>query len=59
METLEIRIFDGVTNEQKLVDILSFIESLCSIVKNTSSTDIAKIRIEDFMSLSQSMEELS
>ena len=58
-DTFEIRIFDGVTNEQRLVDILSFIESLCSIVKNTSSTDIAKIRIEDFMSLSQSMEELS
>ena len=58
-DTFEIRIFDGVTNEQRLVDILSFIESLCNIVKNTSPTDIAKIRIEDFMSLSQSMEELS
>ena len=58
-DTFEIRIFDGVTNEQRLVDILSFIESLCSIVKNTSSTDIANVKIEDLMQLSQSMEELS
>ena len=58
-DTFEIRIFDGVTNEQRLVDILTFIESLCITVKNTSPMDITKVKLEDFMSLSQSMEELS
>ena len=58
-DTFEIRIFDGVTNEQRLMSIINFIERLCRVVKNTSPIDITKVRVEDFMLLSQSMEELS
>lgn len=57
--TFEIRIFNGVTDEQRLMNIFIFIENLCRVVKNTSPTDITKVKIEDFMPLSQSMEELS
>lgn len=58
-DTFEIRIFNGVTDEQRLMNIFIFIENLCRVVKNTSPTDITKVKIEDFMPLSQSMEELS
>ena len=55
-DTFEIRIFDGVTDKVRFMDILNFIENLCAIVKNTSITDITKVRLEDFMPFLRSIE---
>ena len=55
-DTFEIRIFDGVTDKIRFMDILNFIENLCTIVKCTSITDITKVRIEDFMPFLRSIE---
>ena len=55
-DTFEIRIFDGVTDEVRFKDILNFVENLCIIVKNTSITDITKVRLEDFMPFLRSIE---
>ena len=55
-DTFEIRIFDGVTDKVRLMDILNFIENLCAIVKCTSITDITKVRLEDFMPFLRSIE---
>ena len=55
-DTFEIRIFDGVTDEVRFMDILNFIENLCTIVKCTSITDITKVRLEDFMPFLRSIE---
>ena len=55
-DTFEIRIFDGVTDRIRLIDILNFVENLCVIVKCTSITDITKVRLEDFMPFLYSIE---
>ena len=55
-DTFEIRIFDGVTDKIRFMDILNFIENLCAIVKCTSITDITKVRLEDFMPFLRSIE---
>lgn len=55
-DTFEIRIFDGVTDKIRFMDILNFIENLCTIVKCTSITDITKVRLEDFMPFLRSIE---
>ena len=55
-DTFEIRIFDGVTDKIRFMDILNFIENLCIIVKCTSITDITKVRLEDFMPFLRSIE---
>ena len=55
-DTFEIRIFDGVTDKVRFMDILNFIENLCAIVKCTSITDITKVRLEDFMPFLRSIE---
>ena len=55
-DTFEIRIFDGVTDKIRFMDILNFIENLCVIVKCTSITDITKVRLEDFMPFLRSIE---
>lgn len=55
-DTFEIRIFDGVTDKIRFIDILNFIENLCVIVKCTSITDITKVRLEDFMPFLRSIE---
>ena len=55
-DTFEIRIFDGVTDEVRFKDIINFIENLCAIVKCTSTTDITKVRLEDFMPFLRSIE---
>ena len=55
-DTFEIRIFDGVTDKIRFMDILNFVENLCAIVKCTSITDITKVRLEDFMPFLRSIE---
>ena len=55
-DTFEIRIFDGVTDKIRFMDILNFIENLCAIVKCTSITGITKVRLEDFMPFLRSIE---
>ena len=55
-DTFEIRIFDGVTDKIRFMDIINFIENLCIIVKYTSITDITKVRLEDFMPFLRSIE---
>lgn len=55
-DTFEIRIFDGVTDKVRLIDILNLVENLCVIVKCTSITDITKVRLEDFMPFLYSIE---
>ena len=55
-DTFEIRIFDGVTDKIRFMDILNFIENLCNVVKNTSPMDITKVRLEDFMPFLRSIE---
>ena len=55
-DTFELRIFDGVTDKIRFMDILNFIENLCAIVKCTSITDITKVRLEDFMPFLRSIE---
>ena len=55
-DTFEIRIFDGVTDKVRFMDILNVIENLCAIVKCTSITDITKVRLEDFMPFLRSIE---
>ena len=55
-DTFEIRIFDGVTDKIRFMDILNFIENLCAIVKCTPITDITKVRLEDFMPFLRSIE---
>ena len=55
-DTFEIRIFDGVTDKVRFMDILNFIENLCAIVKCTSIADITKVRLEDFMPFLRSIE---
>ena len=55
-DTFEIRIFDGVTDKIRFMDILNFIENLCAIVKYTSITDITKVKLEDFMPFLRSIE---
>ena len=55
-DTFEIRIFDGVTDKIRFMDILNFIENLCTIVKCTSITDITKVKLEDFMPFLRSIE---
>ena len=55
-DTFELRIFDGVTDKIRFMDILNFVENLCAIVKCTSITDITKVRLEDFMPFLRSIE---
>ena len=55
-DTFEIRIFDGLTDKIRFMDILNFIENLCVIVKCTSITDITKVKLEDFMPFLRSIE---
>ena len=55
-DTFELRIFDGVTDKIRFMDILNFIENLCTIVKCTSITEITKVRLEDFMPFLRSIE---
>ena len=55
-DTCELRVFDGVTEKIRFMDILNFIENLCAIVKCTSITDITKVRLEDFMPFLRSIE---
>lgn len=55
-DTFELRIFDGVTDKIRFMDIINFVENLCIIVKCTSITDITKVRLEDFMPFLRSIE---
>lgn len=48
-DTFEIRIFDGATNAQDLMDRLQFVNNLFKTVKNTSITDIVKVDINDIL----------
>ena len=47
--TFEIRIFDGATNAQDLMDRIQFVNNLFKTVKNTSTTDIVKVDIDDIL----------
>ena len=48
-DTFEIRIFDGATNAQDLMDRIQFVNNLFKTVKNTSTTDIVKVDIDDIL----------
>lgn len=48
-DTFEIRIFDGATNAQDLMDRIQFVNNLFKTVKNTSTTDIVKVDINDIL----------
>ena len=48
-DTFEIRIFDGATNAQDLMDRIQFVNNLFKTVKNTSITDIVKVDINDIL----------
>ena len=48
-DTFEIRIFDGATNGQDLMDRIQFVNNLFNTVKNTSTTDIVKVDIDDIL----------
>ena len=48
-DTFEIRIFDGATNAQDLMDRIQFVNNLFKTVKNTSTTDIMKVDINDIL----------
>ena len=48
-DTFEIRIFDGATNAQDLMDRLQFVNNLFKTVKNTSITDNVKVDINDIL----------
>ena len=47
--TFELRIFDGATNAQDLMDRIQFVNNLFKTVKNTSTTDIVKVDINDIL----------